>query len=89
MEKGQERLVTHESDMHLSPRTKGMSKLAKHIRFNFTKFAEAPSTTAEFYRVGKMLGKGAFGKVNLAMHRLTGQMVATKSINKECLQNEN
>jgi serine/threonine protein kinase len=30
-----------------------------------------------------MLGKGAFGRVNLAMHRLTDKLVAVKSINKQ------
>lgn len=39
-------------------------------------------TTAEFYRIGKMLGKGAFGRVNLAMHKITGRLVAVKSMNK-------
>mmetsp|Transcript_10932 Transcript_10932/g.8116 ORF Transcript_10932/g.8116 Transcript_10932/m.8116 type:complete len:156 (+) Transcript_10932:230-697(+) len=29
-----------------------------------------------------MLGKGAFGRVNLAIHKLTQQLVAVKSINK-------
>ena len=28
-------------------------------------------TTPQFYRIGKMLGKGAFGRVNLAMHKIT------------------
>ncbi len=35
-----------------------------------------------------MLGKGAFGKVNLGMHKLTGKMVAIKSISKEYLTDE-
>ena len=39
-------------------------------------------TTLECYRVGKVLGKGAFGKVNLALHKLTKKFVAIKSINK-------
>lgn len=42
-------------------------------------------TTVEYYRIGKVLGKGAFGKVNLAMHKLSKKFVAVKSINKQYL----
>jgi len=42
----------------------------------------------DFYRAGKMLGKGAFGKVSLAMHKLTRKLVAVKAINKEYLSEE-
>ena len=35
-----------------------------------------------------MLGRGAFGKVNLGMHKLTRKLVAIKSINKEYLSEE-
>jgi len=35
-----------------------------------------------------MLGKGAFGKVNLAMHKLSGRLSAVKSINKQYLSEE-
>ena len=40
---------------------------------------------SEFYRIGKVLGKGAFGKVNLAIHKESGDLVAIKSINKSYL----
>jgi serine/threonine protein kinase len=49
---------------------------------------EPPVTTTEFYRIGKMLGRGAFGKVNLAMHKLVRKLVAIKSLNKEALIDE-
>jgi serine/threonine protein kinase len=49
---------------------------------------EPPVTTTDFYRIGKMLGRGAFGKVNLAMHKLIRKLVAIKSLNKECLTDE-
>ena len=39
-------------------------------------------TNDEYYRIGKMLGKGAFGRVNLAMHKITEHLVAVKSMNK-------
>ena len=47
-----------------------------------------PITTTDFYRIGKMLGRGAFGKVNLAMHKLVRKLVAIKSLNKEFLTND-
>lgn len=47
--------------------------------------AQKFDTTIEYYRIGKVLGKGAFGKVNLAMHKLSKKFVAIKSINKQYL----
>ena len=38
--------------------------------------------------MGKLLGKGAFGKVNLALHKLARKLVAMKSINKKYLQED-
>jgi len=49
---------------------------------------EIPATNINFYRIGKLLGKGAFGKVNMGMHKLTGKLVAIKSIRKSVLANE-
>lgn len=49
----------------------------------FKRTNDAPVTQIEFYRVGKILGRGAFGKVNLAMHKLVRKLVALKSLNKE------
>jgi serine/threonine protein kinase len=45
-------------------------------------------TKPEYYKVGKVIGKGAFGKVNLAIHRLTGKFVALKSISKAMMSDE-
>lgn len=47
-----------------------------------------PTTDITFYRIGKMLGRGAFGKVNLAMHKLVRKLVALKSLNKSALTDE-
>ena len=58
------------------------------IKVSFNKLKEPPKTTAEFYRIGKMLGKGAFGRVNLAIHKLTDHLVAVKSINKQFLSED-
>jgi serine/threonine protein kinase len=39
-------------------------------------------TVDQDYELGKVLGKGAFGTVRLATHRLTGEKLACKSIAK-------
>jgi hypothetical protein len=36
----------------------------------------------EFYRIVKMLRRGAFGKFNLAMHKLMRLLVVIKCLNK-------
>jgi serine/threonine protein kinase len=38
--------------------------------------------------MGKMLGRGAFGKVTLGMHKLARKLVAIKSMNKQALEDE-
>lgn len=60
----------------------------KDVNRSFKKTGTAPETDINYYRVGKMLGRGAFGKVNLAMHKLVRKLVALKSLNKECLTDE-
>lgn len=81
-----ERLDTFGSQFsHLSPRAKEATKLEKMIHRCFAATGKAPETSSKFYRIGKILGKGAFGKVNLAIHRLSRCLVALKSINKQFL----
>ncbi len=58
------------------------------IRVAFNRLKEPIKTTSDFYKIGRMLGKGAFGRVNLAMHKLCEQLVAVKSINKQFLQDD-
>lgn len=41
-----------------------------------------------FYKIGKLLGKGAFGKVNLGIHKITGKFVAVKSISKQVMTDQ-
>ena len=41
-----------------------------------------PKANLNYYRVGRVLGRGAFGKVNLALHKLTKKLCCVKSINK-------
>ena len=73
---------------NMTPRTTARLKLIKLVRLSFATYSRPPKTTSDFYRVGKILGKGAFGKVNLAIHKLSQKMVALKSINKNYLSEE-
>jgi len=68
--------------------TASKDALISEIRLKIDLEAKEPETKADWYWIGKMLGKGAFGKVNLGMHKLTDSLVAIKSINKEYLEEE-
>ena len=46
------------------------------------------TTKIDYYKIGKVIGKGAFGKVNLAVHKLTECLCAVKSINKQFFSDE-
>ena len=65
-----------------------MIKLAFSPPSNLSPSNPPIKTSAEYYRIGKMLGKGAFGRVNLAMHKITEHLVAVKSMNKQFLTQE-
>ena len=63
-------------------------ELIKYIKEYYIKYHSIPKTTTNFYRIGKVLGKGAFGKVCLAVHILTGKYVAIKCISNEILNDK-
>jgi serine/threonine protein kinase len=50
------------------------------ITIYFVEFSIIKQSTCEFYRIGRVLGRGAFGKVNLACHKICEHLVAIKSI---------
>lgn len=54
----------------LSPRSQEINSMIRAIKKSFTTYKEPPVTTTDFYKIGKMLGRGAFGKVSLGMHKL-------------------
>jgi serine/threonine protein kinase len=54
----------------------------------FNQKGEIQPSSCNFYRIGRVLGRGAFGKVNLACHKVTEHLVAIKALEKKVLDNE-
>ena len=69
--------LTHERD-----------QLSKYLEDYYKTRRVLPATTSFFYQFVKIIGKGAFGKVSLAVHKLTGLSVAVKSIDKAYMKEE-
>lgn len=61
------------------------------IQLIYDKFQSAREylgTMRKFYRTGRQLGQGAFGRVILAQHKLTTHFVAIKCLKQSDLDNE-
>jgi len=52
------------------------------------KHHEIPPTSLDNYKFVKLIGKGAFGKVTLGIHKLTGKYVAIKTIEKSQMKDD-
>ena len=57
-------------------------KLSTYINKYYSKNKKYPNTSLQFYKYGRLIGQGAFGKVNLGLNILTGRIVAVKSFDK-------
>ena len=68
--------------------TEDREKLIRYIKAYVKKHGKIPHTTLDFYKFVKLLGKGAFGKITLGIHKLTGKYVAIKSIDKVNIKDE-
>ena len=67
---------------------KESERLSKYIKEYFIKNELYPKSQLSFYKYGRQIGKGAFGKVNLGLHILTGRIVAIKTFNKNKVKTE-
>ena len=63
-------------------------KLSKYIKEYYKINSCYPNTDLSFYKYGRIIGRGAFGKVNIGLNILTGRIVAIKSFNKKNIINE-
>ena len=63
-------------------------KMIKGIKVYIRKNKRLPPTTLEYYKFVKLVGKGAFGKVTLGVHKLTGKQVAIKTIEKAYMKDD-
>ena len=63
-------------------------KLINFIKSYIKTHNELPPTSLEFSKFVKLIGKGAFGKVTLGQHKLTGKYVAIKTIEKSYMKDE-
>ena len=63
-------------------------KLSRYLRRYYIQKRTLPTTTSDFYHYERLIGRGAFGKVSLATHILTGLQVAIKSLDKSYMQDE-
>ena len=71
-----------DDEVNMTPRQQIYNTILANIRNGLYE------TKTEYYKIGKVIGKGAFGKVNLAIHRLTGKFVALKSISKAMMKQD-
>lgn len=62
--------------------------LTRYVSVYVDRHKELPPTTLQYYRLGELIGKGAFGKVIAAVHKLTGRSVAIKTIEKSLMAEE-
>lgn len=65
-------------------RLKLISYIKKYCEVN----QKVPRTTLQFFKVLKLVGKGSFGKVHLAIQLLTKKKVAIKTIDKQYIIEE-
>ena len=63
-------------------------KLINFIKIYTKRHNAIPPTTLDLYKFVKLIGKGAFGKVTLGLHKLTGKYVAIKTFEKSYMKDD-
>lgn len=87
IQKELEELTEDENEIGLASTPEREQIMVKRkIKMTFKRNLCAPDAEASFYTIGRVLGKGGYGKVNLAMQKLSRKICAVKSINKVFVQ---
>lgn len=73
------RPAEEKASVHLK---KDRESLLKSVAALFQHGQSANVNSLDFYAVGRLLGKGAFGKVNVAVHKLTEELSAMKQCDR-------
>ena len=63
-------------------------KIANSIKKYYEKNGKYPQSRLEYYLIGRQIGHGAYGKVNLALHIASLRLVAIKTFSKKNLMNK-
>ena len=81
--------MTNNSSVHLNEAiVTEREKLINYIKMYTKKNDAVPPTTLDLYKFVKLIGKGAFGKVTLGLHKLTGKHVAIKTFEKSYMKDD-
>lgn len=81
--------LTNNSSIHLNEKiVTEREKLINFIKIYTKKHGSIPPTTLDLYKFVKLIGKGAFGKVTLGLHKLTGKHVAIKTFEKSYMKDD-
>lgn len=81
--------MTNNSSIHLNESVvTEREKLIHFIKIYAKRHNAIPPTSLDFYKFVKLIGKGAFGKVTLGLHKLTGKHVAIKTFEKSYMKDD-
>lgn len=81
--------MTNNSSIHLNEAiVTEREKLINFIKIYTKRHNAIPPTTLDLYKFVKLIGKGAFGKVTLGLHKLTGKHVAIKTFEKSYMKDD-
>ena len=71
---------------NFTPWSKDQSYVIGSIKRSFKAVKGPPKTELSFYWVGKCIGKGKYGWVNVVVHKLAMKLQALKTINKKIVK---